>query len=66
MRNNLIRNLHLYQKWRRGARINALHPKDVGFMLDDCIRVLRGLSDEQVNDILNEKKDNKETYRNII
>lgn len=57
MRKTLIRNLHLYQKWRRGARIeHPLHPKEVGLMLDDCIRVLRKLSDEHVNEILNEKK----------
>ena len=59
MRKDLIRKLHLYQKWRRGARIeHPLHPKEVGSMLDDCIRILRKLSDEQVNEILNEKKDN--------
>jgi hypothetical protein len=58
MRKELIRKLHGYQKWRRGARIKALHPKDVGLMIDDCIRVLRKLSDEQVNEILNEKKNN--------
>ena len=56
MRKTLIRRLHLYQKWRRGVRINALHPKEVGLMIDDCIRILRKLSDEQVNEILNEKK----------
>ena len=57
MRKKLIRNLHLYQKWRRGARIeHHLHPKELGLTLDDCIRVLRGLSDNQVNNILNEKK----------
>ena len=56
MRKTLIRNLHLYQKWRRGARIKPLHPKDVCLMLDDCIRILRKLSDEQVNEILNEKE----------
>lgn len=56
MRKTLIRRLHNYQKWRRGARIKALHPKEVGLMLDDCIRVLRRLSDEQVNEMLNEKK----------
>jgi hypothetical protein len=56
MRKQLIRKLHGYQKWRRGARIKALHPKEVGLMIDDCIRVLRKLSDEQVNEILNEKK----------
>ena len=56
MRKNLIRKLHLYQKWRRGARVNTLHPKEVGLMLDDCIRILRKPSDEQVNEILNEKE----------
>ena len=57
MRKGLIRKLHLYQKWRRGDRIeHPLHPKEVGLMIDDCIRVLRKLSDEQVNGILNEKK----------
>lgn len=58
MRKVLIRKLHVYQKWRRGARIKALHPKEVGLMLDDCIRILRKLSDEQVDEILNEKKNN--------
>ena len=59
MRKALIRKLHVYQKWRRGARIGyPLHPKEVGDMLDDCIRILRKLRDEQVNNILNEKKDN--------
>ena len=56
MRKTLIRKLHDYQKWRRGARINPLHPKVVGIMLDDCIRILRKLSDEQVNEILYEQK----------
>lgn len=57
MRKQLIRKLHGYQKWRRGASIeHPLHPKEVGLMLDDCIRILRKLSDEQVNGILNEKK----------
>ena len=57
MRKTLIRRLHLYQKWRRGARIeHPLHPKELGLTLDDCIRVLRGLSGKQVNMILNEKK----------
>lgn len=56
MRKALIRKLHVYQKWRRGYRTLALHPKEVGLMIDDCIRVLRKLSDEQVNEILSEKK----------
>lgn len=56
MRKTLIRRLHNYIKWRRGDRIKAPHPKEVGLILDDCIRILRKLSDEQVNKILNEKK----------
>ena len=52
MRKTLIRKLHLYQKWRRGARTKALHPKEVGLMIDDCIRVLRKLSDEQFNELI--------------
>lgn len=56
MRKRLIKRLHNYQKWRRGARTSPLHPREVGFMIDDCIRILRRLSDEQVNEILNEKK----------
>ena len=56
MRKTLIRRLHLYQKWRRGARIeHPLHPKELGLTLDDCIRVLRKLSDEQVDNILGRK-----------
>lgn len=46
------------QKWRRGASIDmSLTPSEFGEAIDDCIRLLRKLSDEQVNDILNEKKD---------
>ena len=56
MRKKLIEVLHQMEKWRRGARIKALHPKDVGLVPDDCARILRKLIDEQVNEILNEKK----------
>jgi hypothetical protein len=56
MRKALIKSLHVYQKWRMGDRIKALHPKDVGLVPDDCARILRKLIDEQVNEIFNEKK----------
>ncbi len=56
MRKRLIRKLHELQKYRRGGRMPLPDPKETGHVIDDCIRVLRGLSDEQVNDILNEKK----------
>lgn len=59
MRKVLLRKLHEMQKWRRGARSDMpLTPSEFGNAIDDCIRILRGLSDEQVNGILNEKKDN--------
>ena len=52
MRKNLIRKLHMYQKWRRGGKFPQPHPKDVELMLDDCIRLLRRLSDEQYNELM--------------
>lgn len=60
MRKTLIRTLHLHQKWRRGGKIQMQSPKDIGLALDACIRILRKLSDEQVNDILNGKKNEKD------
>jgi hypothetical protein len=57
MRKVLLRKLHEMQKWRRGASIDMpLTTSEFGEAIDDCIRLLRKLSDEQVNDILNEKK----------
>lgn len=53
MRKALIRKLHDMQKWRRGANIPMpLTPKEFGEAIDDCIRLLRGLSDEQVENLL--------------
>lgn len=50
------------QKWRRGANIPMpLTPKEFGEAIDDCIRLLRGLSDEQVNRILNGKTTETDT-----
>lgn len=57
MRNALIRKLHDMQKWRRGHGSSMpFSSYEFGKAIDDCIRILRGLSDEQVNRILNEKK----------
>lgn len=53
MRKRLIRKLHEMQKWRRGGRgeMPFSPPKEFGNAIDDCIRLLRKLSDEQFNDI---------------
>lgn len=62
MRKVLIEKLHAMQKWRRGANIPMpLTPKEFGEAIDDCIRLLRGLSDEQVNRILNGKTTETDT-----
>ena len=54
----LLRKLHDMQKWRRGYGSSLpLSSYEFGQAIDDCIRILRGLSDEQVNRILNEKTD---------
>lgn len=54
MRKELIRKLHEMQKWRRGADMPMpLTPKEFGEVIDDCIRILRKLSDKQINKILN-------------
>lgn len=47
MRKALIRKLHEMQKWRRGGGVMPLTPKD-----DHCIRMLRNMNDEQVNEIM--------------
>lgn len=55
MRKTLIRKLHEMQKWRRGSKTSTpLTPSEFGKCIDDCIRVLRKLSDEQIKEILNE------------
>lgn len=37
----IIQNLHYYQKWRRGAKIEMPDPKELGLALDSAIRRLR-------------------------
>lgn len=40
------------QKWRRGANTPMpLSPKEFGECIDDCIRMLRRMSDEQYNEL---------------
>ena len=55
MRKLLIRKLHLAQKWRRGGRGELPSPKEFGLAIDDCIRLLRSLSDEQFNEFIMKK-----------
>lgn len=41
------------QKWRRGHGSSMpFTSREFGLAIDDCIRLLRGLSDEQVEKIL--------------
>ena len=55
MRKRLIGKLHDVQKWRRGARTPMpLSPTEYGRAIDDCIRILRRLSDEQFNGLMND------------
>lgn len=56
MRRKLIRSLEQYQRWRKGAEIPMPHPSEVRMMMENCIRILEHLSDEQVNEILYEQK----------
>lgn len=42
------------QRWRRGADVPMPYsPKEFGEAIDDCIRILQKLNDEQVNELLN-------------
>ena len=53
MRKGLIRKLHEMQKWRRGKlKVMPLTPTEWGVAIDDCIRVLRGVKDEDVERML--------------
>ena len=45
------------QKWRRGGGDMPFSPKEFGIAIDDCIRLLRKLSDEQFNDLMNGKQE---------
>ena len=42
------------QKWRRGGKAPMpLSPQEFGIAIDDCIRILRRLNDEQFNKLIN-------------
>lgn len=41
------------QKWRRGGGDMPFSPKEFGVAIDDCIRLLRKLSDKQFNELTN-------------
>ena len=41
------------QKWRRGGGEMPYTPKQFGEAIDNSIRILRKLTDKQVNEILN-------------
>lgn len=43
------------QKWRRGGGDMPCSPTEWGVTIDDCIRLLRKLSDEQFNNLMNGK-----------
>lgn len=52
------------QKWRRGCNIEMpISPKEFGLAIDDCIRILRKITDEQFNSIL--KDASRQTNRTI-
>lgn len=38
---DIIRVLHYYQKWRRGANIPQPDPKEIGRAIDGAVRELR-------------------------
>ena len=39
-----IKELHTFQKWRRGANIEMPNPKELGKTIDNTIRILRKIS----------------------
>lgn len=54
MRRKLIKILHEMQKWRRGGKGEMpFSPKEFGLAIDDCIRLLRKLNDEQFKSLMN-------------
>lgn len=58
MRRKLIRTLHEMNVWRRGGKGEMPSPTEFGIAIDDCIRLLRKMSDKQFNELMN-GKDNK-------
>lgn len=56
----IIRILHAYQKWRRGANIPQPDPKEIGRAIDGAIRELR---DCQRLKLSMEKQKSKQTEK---
>lgn len=48
------------QKWRRGGGDMPCSPTEWGVTIDDCIRLLRKLSDEQFNELMNDSNRRKQ------
>ena len=49
------------QKWRRGGKGEMpFSPKEFGFAIDDCIRLLRKLNDEQFKSLMNDSNRRKQ------
>lgn len=44
----VIKELHYFQKWRRGANVEMPHPRIIGLAIDEAIRTLREVRREQV------------------
>ena len=44
-----IKELHTFQKWRRGANTQMPDPKDVGKTLDNAIKILRKVKKGEIN-----------------
>ena len=53
------------QKWRRGGGDMPCSPTEWGVTIDDCIRLLRKLSNEQFNELMNNGR-NVETDKSAI
>ncbi len=45
----IIKQLHYYQKWRRGANIPVPDPKEIGIAIDGAIRELRDFQRLKIN-----------------
>lgn len=41
------------QKWRRGGKGEMPSSQEFGLAIDDCIRLLRKLSDERFKELMN-------------
>ena len=44
-----IKELHTFQKWRRGAKTQMPNPKELGKTLDNAIKILRKVKKSEIN-----------------